>query len=1002
MIFDELVRSYDQGRSERDAFHDLMRKRVREVILVGSLYDSFVMEADGVFIEQSYGEYFKINLNQVPRVAAVRDAEEAIEIGRMRPPDALIVMAGTEFLPAVESARALRAAFPSAPLLLLVANNAVLAAMEEAHLDLSAVDRVFVWNGYSKLFIGLIKFVEDLLNADADLGTGLVRVILLIEDSVRYYSRYIPLLYRVILRQTQALIEEEGGDEVYKLLRSKSRPKVLLATDYESAVDIFERHRSSLLAVITDLDYRREGRMDPEAGFRFLEMAKAGLRDLPVVLQSTDPGVRERAERSGASFADKNSPSLEHELGGFLRDNLGFGPFLFRDEEGRIVREARNMDEFIEGVMAVPPAVLLSHAERNHFSTWLNARGESRFARILRPYHFEDFESEEGLRDFIRDILEEIRKERSRDSVPAFDETHFRDDESFTRLGSGSVGGKGRGLVFARSLIHNVDFGAHVQGLDVRIPRTAFIGIDEFERFLERNNLWSYAFYEAGPEEIPARFLASPLDPALVERLRRFVLATDKPLAVRSSGLFEDMLMVPFSGIYETLLIPNCHEDPELRLGQLCDAIRLVYASLFSEKARAYFEVARYQREEERMAIVLQEVVGRRRGRWHYPHVSGTAQSFNYYPVSYLKPEDGLCVAALGLGSWVVEGGQSHRFCPRWPKLDIVPPDRMRENSQRRFRAIDMERAVPDLSSGEDASISELELEAAEEDPRFGMLASTWDSANDRLVPGTSARGLRFVDLANILKHEALPLAALMDLLLDLGSRSMGSPVELEYALNLDEVSGRPTLYILQLKPLIRTDRGLEVDLEGLAEVDCFIRSERSMGNGRVEGITDVVWIDPERFDRAETRAIAAEIEAFDRSLKEAGRRYLLIGFGRWGTRDPWLGVPVAYSQIAQARVVVEADLPDFSVESSLGSHFFHNVTSMNIGYLTVPHAGGRSSIDWDWLASKPRAGESAHCVWTLLDEPLDILMDGRVSRSAVLKRKRRPPEAPECLDSIE
>lgn len=995
MLFDDLVRSYDRGRNERNAFHDLMQRRVRELLFVGSAYEAFVMESDGVFIEQSYGELFKLNLASVPRVVSARGAAEALALlaeGRF---DAAIVMAGTDFDPDLEAAAALRRAAPGLPLVLLVLNNAVLASIEGAGRDLSAVDRIFVWNGYSKLFIGIVKFIEDRLNAAADVSSGLVRVILLVEDSVRYYSRFLPLMYRVILKQTQALIEEEGGDEVYKLLRSKSRPKVLLATDWESALDIFDRYRSELLAVIADLGFPREGARDPEAGLALLELAKGYQPDLPFIVQAADPGLRQRVQSAGAAFVDKSSPALEHEIGRFLRDNLGFGPFRFVSAEGILVATARNLDEFMQRIEEVPPEVLFRHAEGNHFSTWLAARGEFRLARILRRYGLKNFSTDEEMRSFLVGVIEEARREREKGSVPAFDEVHFRDDESFTRLGSGSVGGKGRGLVFAKSLIDHLELAGHIEGIEVKLPRTAFIGIDEFERFLENNGLFGFAYFEAGPEEVVERFLASPLDPALVERLERFVRAAERPLAVRSSGLFEDMLMVPFSGIYETLLIPNCHPDPEVRLAQLCDAIRLIYASLFSAKAKAYFEVARYQREEERMAIVLQEVVGKRRGRWHYPHLSGTAQSFNYYPVSYLKPEDGLCLSALGLGSWVVDGGASHRFCPRYPKIDILSPERLRESSQRAFRAIDMERMEPDLRSGEDAAIAELDLVEAETDPKFRLLASTWDGQNDRFVPGLSAPGPRFVDLGNILKHEALPLARLVDLVLEVGSRSMGSPVEIEYAFNLDEDSGVPAFYILQLKPLIRSDGGGEVDLARLDLSRALIRSPRSMGNGRIEGIRDIVWIDPELFDRSATKVMAEEIEALDRLVAAEGRRYLLIGFGRWGTRDPWLGVPVTYSQIAHAAVIVEADLEGFRVESSLGSHFFHNVTSMNIGYLTVPWSE-TEGIDWAWLRDRGEAKRLGSCLWTRLDEPLEVLMDGRASRAAVLRPRPAPAAPPE------
>ena len=637
----------------------------------------------------------------------------------------------------------------------------------------------------------------------------------------------------------------------------------------------------------------------------------------------------------------------------------------------------------------IPPESLLLHAGRNHFSAWLLARGEIQFAKLLKNYRVDDFASAQELRDFLERVLAGARRDKSRGMVPNFDEDLCRDANCAMRLGEGSVGGKGRGLVFIRSLLDNLDFSQYVQGISVRIPLTAFIGIDEFERFLDLNGLTSFAFYEGSPEEIRERFLSSPLSPELEERLRRFLSVMNRPLAVRSSGLFEDMLMVPFSGIYDTYLIPNAHPDPEFRLAQLTAAIRLIYASLFSAKARAYFEAAHYKIEEERMAVVIEEVVGARHGRYYYPHLSGTAQSFNYYPVSYVKPEEGLCVAAFGLGSYVVEGGPAHEFCPSWPKLDVVAPETAREASQRVFRAIDMERLEPDLRSGEDAALVDLPLAAAESDPRFSLFASTYDIENDCLVPGTSARGPRFIDLANILKNDALPFADAIKLILDVGSRSMGTPVEIEYALDVDEGSGEASLYLLQLKPLIRGESKVEVELATEGNEDAFIVSARSMGNGRDLSLTDVVYVDPATFDRKATLEIASEIEAFDRELRAAGRRYLLLGPGRWGTRDPFLGIPVNFSQIAGVRVIVEADLEGFRVESSLGSHFFHNVTSMNIGYLTVPANGGPSRVDWAWLSSFTPERRSAHAAWVHLPEPLEVLMDGRQSSALVRKRPR-------------
>jgi hypothetical protein len=988
MYFDELVDSYEAARRERNVFHDLTRWRVREVLLVASLYESFVIESDGILNEQIYGEYYRLNLNTVPRITSVYTEEAALDLFRRGGFDLAIVMAGLDFERPLAIARAMKGAWPSVPVLLMVTNNSSLEHLDPARPELAWVDRVFVWNGYSKLFVGMLKYIEDAHNVEADTRTGLIRVILLIEDSVRYYSRYLPLLYQVVMRQTQSLIEGEQGVETYKLLRARARPRVLLASSWEEAYALFERYEPYILTVITDLSFPRGGKPAADAGLEFLKMAKARIKDLPVMIQSSEGGGRAAAEGLGVAYADKNSESLERELGDYLRDSLGFGPFRFRGPDGVELCQASTMGEFIAALADLPTESMLYHAERNHFSAWLLARGEIQFAKLLRGYRIEDFSTPAEIRSFLIRVLADARKDSSRGMIPYFDEATFRDEDSLTRLGDGSVGGKGRGILFIRNLLDNLDFGRYLGELDVKVPRTSFVGIDEFERFLESNGLWSYAFYEAESEvELRSRFLSSPLDPGLVERLERFIATVTGPLAVRSSGLFEDMLMVPFSGVYDTYIIPNCHPDPTRRLDQLVMAIKLIYASLFSAKSRSYFELAKYNLEEERMAVVVQELVGRRRGRWFYPHISGTAQSFNYYPLSYAKPEDGLCVAALGLGSYVVEGMPAYRFCPRYPKLESMPPERLRSDSQRLFRALDMETADPDLSRGEDADLVDLELSVAETDPAFSLLASTWDARNDRLVPGIAPRGMRVVDLSSILAFDSLPFAQAIDMVLDVGSRSMATPVEIEYALNLDEISGRPALYLLQLKPLIRIEEGSSFEFECSDPAEAFILSEKSMGNGRDISICDIVWVDPASFDRSATEAVAREIEELDREMRSLGRRYVLVGPGRWGTRDHWLGVPVIFSQIANARLIVETEMPGFPVDFSFGSHFFHNVTSMNVGYLTV--GGSASFVDWAWLSSLSPERRTAHCARTRLPEPLEIVMDGRKGRAIIRKRAK-------------
>jgi len=990
MYFNELVASYDRERRERDIFHDLMRYRVREILLVASLYDSFVLESDGALSEQIYGEFFKLNLTTAPRVTCAYTAESAMEMFGSGSFDMVILMAGLDFDGPLALAGRMKALWPQVPVLLLAMNNSSLAGLDAGrHECTDAIDRVFVWNGYSKLFVGMIKYVEDLHNVDNDTRVGMVRVILLIEDSVRYYSRYLPLLYSVVMKQTQLLVEEERSVETYKILRMRGRPKILLATSYEEAKALYERYEPYLLTVISDVRYLKDGVDDPEAGFRFLSMAKERKPDLPVLIQSSEPDNREKAYALGASFADKNSNSLARELAYFFQSQLGFGPFVFRNPEGDELGRARNMAEFEERMRVLPPESLLYHANRNHFSAWLMARGEVRFARIIRNYMPDDFSGPYELRDFICRALDDLRRGKAKGVIPAVGAS--TGDRGLYRLGGGSIGGKGRGLAFIKSLIDNLAFPADRNGMDIRLPYTAFIGIDEFERFMDQHGLWGFSWYAAPESEVRKAFLARPLDPELVARLRAFLLTTDKPLAVRSSGLFEDMLMVPFSGVYDTFLIPNADPSIETRLAQLCDAVRLIYASLYSESSRAYFEAASYKIDEERMAVVVQELVGRRRGDWYYPLVAGTAQSYNYYPVSYLKPDDGLCVAALGLGAYVVEGGEAHRFCPRYPKLDVVAPGRGSSGTQRWFYALDMERQSFDLSQGEEATLSRLDLADAEGDQAFGLVASTWSVADDRLEPGIAVKGPRVVDFAPILKYEAFPLAAVVDMVLDVGSRSMGIPVEIEYAVREDEPGGQPVFYVLQIKPLFQRADRLDVELESVEPGRCLVRSERSMGNGRDDSIRDIVWVDPVTFDRAETEAMAEEIEAFDRALKELGRRYVLLGPGRWGTRDRWLGIPVSFSQISGARVIVEADLQDFRVDSSLGSHFFHNVTSMNIGYLTVPWKTDEPGVDWAWLAALAPERRGRYCAWTSLPEPLSIVMDGKRSRSAVLKPVATP-----------
>lgn len=984
MYFNELVAAYDRERRERNIFHDLMRFRVREVLLVASLYDAFILERDGVLSEQIYGEYFKLNLSTAPRISSAYTTESAVEKCKTTEFDLVILMAGLDYNQPLATAAAIREIRPDVAILLLAMNNASLGGLgSRCPSNFRNIDRVFVWNGYSKLFVGMIKYVEDLRNVDNDTRVGLVRVILLIEDSVRYYSRYMPLLYSVLMKQTQQLIEDESMVESYKILRMRGRPKILLATSYEEGLELFERYESNLLTVISDVRYSKDGVEDAEAGFKFLEMAKKRKPDLPVLIQSSESLNRAIAYEMGAAFIDKNSNSLALELSGFCLQHLGFGPFIFRDHSGLELARAFSMVDFEHTLLTIPAESLLYHASRNHFSAWLMARGEVRFARIIRNYMPDDFPDAESLRDFIVRTLKELQRGKSRGLIP--DMGIPRRENGMGRIGNGSVGGKGRGLAFIKSLIDNLAFPKQQAGIDIRMPFTVFIGIDEFERFMDLNQLWQQA-KELDGLELRRSFVEKRLDDALINRLRDFVYHCTNPIAVRSSGLFEDMLMVPFAGVYDTFLLPNSHPDPEVRLDQLRTAIKLVYASLFTETALAYFNAAHYKRDEERMAVVLQEVVGCRQGRWFYPLISGTAQSYNYYPVSYLKPEDGLCTAALGLGPYVVEGGQAWQFSPRYPKVDVLSTEHRMSGSQRWFYAIDMEKTDFNLVDGENATLEKLDIVEAEKHPRFSLIASTWNMADNRLEPGTSARGPRVIDFAPILKYEAFPFAKVVEAALEVASRSMGVPVEIEYAIDYCPDSGDPVFYLLQIKPLIQNSEKVAISLSDVDRADCLLLTEHCMGNGRFTGIQDIVYVDPERFDRAATEDIAREVGELNAKLQAEKRSYILIGPGRWGTRDRWLGIPVSFAQISAVKAIVEADLADFSVESSLGSHFFHNVTSMNIGYFSVPFGKQSSFVDWAALKSEAQQYLGKYCCHVRTDLFYEVVMDGMKGHGLIKK----------------
>ena len=985
----ELSKIYKRKKTDQDIFQELMSFKVTEVLLVATYYDSYSIVREGRFFDKIFGEYLQLNLFSAPRITSVATYDEALSLMAERKFDMVILMAGLDKKMPVSLSREIRRSYPDLPILLMVNNNEDLKYFDEPSSPGGSIDKVFVWNGDSRVFLAMIKYVEDKLNAENDVKVGDVRIILLVEDSQRYYTRYLPMLYSIIMTQTQNILTEETSDQTHKILKMRVRPKVLLVSTYEEAVEIVDKYLDNLICVISDVKYSRNGQPDENAGVDLIRYVKSKV-NLPTLLQSSDPGNAKKAEEVGADFIDKNSDTLSMDIYNFIHQKLGFGNFVFTNSRGVTLATARNLKEFIRCLKEVPPESLLYHARRNGISTWLMARGEISIAKRLRPYRIEDFESTTKLRQKILDVFEEARIERMRGRVVQFDPAMVNMDRFVMRIGDGSFGGKGRGLAFLSNFIENIDFASIVPDLNIKIPPTTIVGAAEFTTFLEKNNLLKSIYEETNFDQIKQKIIKAKLSNEVERKLRQYIEYMDAPIAVRSSGLFEDSLLQPFAGVFSTYVLPNNDPNPEVRFNQLATAVKLVYASIFSPTARAYFDAVHYKIDEEKMAVIIQKLVGQRAHNRFYPHVSGVAQSFNYYPFSYMKPGDGFAVICVGLGKYVVGGEKAWRFCPRYPGLELSSLSDQIKDSQEYFYAVDLEEDNADLlNDGEDAFIRKLDISEAEEDGNLKHCATVYDINNDRLVNDFSIRGPRVLNFADILKYDLVPLPRTLDMLLRYFREAMGAPVEIEFALDLDEGDkGNPTLWLLQIKPLIRLEKHLDVDFSEVEDERVILKSEKGMGNGRYNHIRDVIFMNVDKFDRTKTREMAAEMAGINKKMEKEEREYVLIGPGRWGTRDPFTGIPVYWSQISHARVIVEMGLPDFPLDASMGSHFFHNVTSMNVGYFSVHTKNKNEFVDLEFLNNQQVIDNTGYFIHVRFDKPLTILMDGKQQKAVVMWNK--------------
>lgn len=982
----QLLQKYlSKQNYNRDIFHDLMPFKVREILLVANLYDAYNIEKEGHFAEHMLGEYHQLNLTSMPRVTGVSSEDEAFAQLNVRHFDLVIFMMGAEKSTPIEISQKIREEFPYIPVFMLLNNNSDIETFERNPEKFGAIDKLFVWNGDPKVFFAMVKYLEDKVNLENDTRIGLVRIILLVEDSARYYSRYLPLLYSNVLDQTMRIIEDVSSDELLKVLRLRARPKILMAASYEEAIEVLNQYKDNLLCLISDVRFYKEGKLNDDAGVQLVQHFRSQVKDLPIVLQSSDPENATKAYELKCTYIDKNSQSLLQDIQSFITHYLGFGNFVYKNAQGVQIAVARSLKEFENQLREVPDESLLYHARRDHFSLWLMARGEVQIAKYINPYKVADFKSVSDLREFMLNAIRRHRLEQNKGKVIAYDETELPEESNVLSLASGSLGGKGRGVAFINTLIYNFDFHQIIANINIRAPKTLIIGTDEFEYFMDRNQLRSLVMEEHNYESIREAFVKGRLSEGLVKKLKRLMRLIEKPVAVRSSGLFEDSLMQPFAGIFETYLLPNSHPDLDERLNQVCDAIKLVYASVYSPIARGYIDAIHYKIEDEKMAIVLQEVVGNTFDRYHYPHISGVAQSYNYYPFAHMKPEEGFAVAAVGLGCYVVEGEKAYRFSPKYPTTEINTPKDQFKNSQVYFYAIDTEKHNVNLLEGEFAGLAKLDIDVAEKHGNLRHCASVYDFDNERIVPGLTATGPRIINFSNILKYNFIPLAETIQLVLDIVKEALGTAVEIEFAVDLTKDSNnRASFYLLQIKPLIGSAQDFEVKMNEIEKDKILLYTEKGMGNGKIDHITDIIYVKPDTFDKSMTEKMVGEIEKLNALMFAANQEYILIGPGRWGTRDRWIGIPVNWPQISQAKMIVETSLEDFPLDASSGSHFFHNVTSMNVGYCTVQPELLNSYIRYEILDKQEVVEETEFFRHVRFKQPLVIRMDGKKRLSVI------------------
>ncbi len=974
----------DQYEFTEISYQHLMQKRIINVLLICSNYDAFMLEEDGRINEKIFLEYTSKNLRYPPQFTQASSSERAFELLKTKDFDLVITMLNVGKVDAFEMAREVKKRYPAIPIVVLTHFSREV-TVKLANEDLSSIDYVFCWLGNPGLLLAIIKLLEDQMNASYDVDVIGVQAILLVEDSVRYYSSYLPNIYKVIFDQTNELMTE-GLNEHRKTLRMRARPKILLAKTYEQALKLYRKYNQNLLGIISDISYERKGQRDREAGIRLARHIRRKNKQLPILLQSSDTWDNKMMQELEVTFIDKYSKTLLIELKHYIKDNYGFGDFVFQDPDTSMELErANNLHSLQVKISRVSSRCLEYHVSNNHFSRWLKARALFSIANLFAEKSREDFNNIEEIRSYLIDSIANYRRMKGRGIIAS----HIDEYAVFTRLGDGQLGGKARGLAFIDSVINRYKIMHAWENVTVAIPRTVVLTTDIFDEFMEENDLYEFALSNESDEDILQKFVYSKSPVRMRSFIKQMTGFFKSPLAVRSSSLLEDSHYQPFAGVYTTYMISNNHPDPLVRLQQLEQAIKSVYASVFYKESKAYIEATSNVIDEEKMAVVIQEVSGRSYGNKFYPTISGVARSVNFYPIEPERYEDGVANIAFGLGKTIVEGGVSLRFSPRHPKnnLQLSSLELALRDSQKMFYSLDLDPDKFQPSIDDTVNLFHLKIKAAEKDSSMKFVASTFDYEDQIIREGTYEGGKKIITFANVLRHNSFPLAEILQELLEIGQKEMNNQVEIEFAVNLDTPPNQPqAFYFLQIRPIVETQEKNRIKITHHDPEESIIISNQALGNGIIENIKDFIYVKPEAFNPAHTHKIASVIDQLNSKMVARKKNYILVGPGRWGSADPWLGIPVKWAQISGARLIVEAGMHHFRIDPSQGTHFFQNLTSFNVGYLTInPHVN-EGYYDLDFLNEIKAEYEDEYVRHVSFSNPLIIKIDGSKKTGIVLK----------------